>query len=82
MRTAFTEVPSALAASAESPTMRSTRPKRVFLKPQASSTASATPMGNSALMASALCTEGELLQAPSAMDGICGACGWISGLPR
>ena len=27
-------------------------------------------------------TGGESLQSPSGMAGICGACGWISGLPR
>ena len=82
MRTAFTEWPSALAASLESPAMRTTSPKRVLAKPQRSSSASATPSGNKALIDSAACTCGELLHAPSASDGICGACGWINGLPR
>ena len=43
--------------------MRTTSPSRVFAKPQASSAASAMPIGNSALTDSALCTAGELLQA-------------------
>jgi hypothetical protein len=62
--------------------MRTTRPQRVRVKPQAISPASSTPSGKSALTDRAVCTCGEALQAPSASEGICGACGWISGLPK
>jgi hypothetical protein len=62
--------------------MRTTSPQRVLAKAQAISSASTTPIGNSALIFSAACTLGESLQKPSGMAGICAACGWISGLPR
>ena len=62
--------------------MRTTNPGRVLAKPQCNSAASATPSGNSALMDSADCTCCDALQAPSGIDGICAAWGWISGLPR
>ncbi|CKU81539.1 Uncharacterised protein [Mycobacterium tuberculosis] len=62
--------------------MRTSRPARVRAKPHHSSTASATPMGTSALSCSAERTTVLSLQKPSGIAGICGACGWMSGLPR
>jgi hypothetical protein len=68
MRTPLTEVPSARAASAESPTMRTTRPQRVLAKAQAISQRQQHADGNSALTCSAACTLGESLQ-PAQRNG-------------
>ena len=85
MRTPDTEVPRARAASAESPTMRSFRPQPVWARAQVSASASATPSGNSTFTASAAWAGlpgAAPSHRPSGSEGICGACGWISGLPR
>jgi hypothetical protein len=62
--------------------MRTSRPMRVRAKAHQSTKASAMPIGTSALTCSAERTTGLSLQSPRGIAGSCGACGWISGLPR
>ncbi len=74
--------PSALAASALSPTMRSRSPSRVARNIQAMAKATATPTRNSGLMVNALRTCGTADQPPNGMPGRPGALGCTNGLPK
>jgi len=62
--------------------MRTMRPQRVFLNAHHMNTASAMPMKNSGLISSAERTCGSDDQPPSEIEGRCGACGWMKGLPK
>ena len=75
MRTRFTDVPRARAASAESPTIRTHRPQRVWARAQVMASAMAMPRGNIMLICKAAATAPESLQLPNGIEGICGACG-------
>src|SRR5215831_2965453 len=72
----------ARAASALSPTMRTTRPARVLANAHHSAAAQATPTKNSALTSSAARSWGDDDQKPSEIDGSIGALGWMYGLPK
>ncbi len=72
----------ARAASALSPTVRTTNPQRVRCKTKSTAPLMAMPRTNSTFTCSAERTADDELHQPSGIDGRCGAVGPISGLPK